>query len=241
MFARGPSSAAGSGAVALPGVEVEPALTALGPGPRVPRQAEGLEPPPGERDEVLLEGIDAEGVGDLELAELAVRAVGADEELPVAAEERRGDAPVGDPRLVEAAEDRLVRGGLHRAGMVRGPVGLGLLGVAAGTLRAADEARRRGGGLRGRGRLLGALAADREGHAGQGQPEDCEADAPRARRRAPVPPAGSRARARATRPSAPERSAGGRRHPSPRRPALTLCTGGRVPRPRRREHERQCT
>ena len=209
------------GAQRFVGVEVEPALTALRPGPRVPCQAEGLEPTPGERDEVLLEGIDAEGVGDLELAELAVRPVGADEELPVAAEERRGDTPVADPSLVEVAEDRLIGRGLDRAGVVRGAVGLGLLGVAAGALRAADEAGWRGGGLRGRGRRLGALAADREGHAGQRQPEDCEADAPRARRRAPVAPAGSRARAGATRPSAPERSAGGRRHPSPRRAALT--------------------
>ena len=78
---------------------MEPALPALGlAGPRVPGEAERLEPAAGKRHEVLLEGLDAEGVGDLELAGLAVRTVGPNEELAVATEERRRDARGGVTR-----------------------------------------------------------------------------------------------------------------------------------------------
>ena len=191
------------------GVEREPPLAPLGARPRVPGQAERLEPAARERHEVLLEGVDAEGVGDLELAGLAVRAVGANEELAVAAEERRRDAPVGDARLVEVAEDRLVGGGLHRAGVIGAAVRLRLLRVAADALRAADEGRGRGGrGLRGLGRLVGSLAPDREDHADERQSQDRETDEPPARMRAPIAPGASGVRARAAHRSAFERSAG---------------------------------
>src|SRR5262249_6306769 len=64
----------------LTGMEMHPALTALPPGSRVPGDPERLETAVGKRHQVLLEGPDPEGVGDLELAELAVRTVGADQE-----------------------------------------------------------------------------------------------------------------------------------------------------------------
>ena len=199
----------------LVGIEVKPALTALGPGPRVPGQAQRLEPTARERDEVLLEGIDAEGIGDLELTGLAVRPVGANEELAVAAEERRGDAPVSDSRLVEAAEDRLIRGGLDRARVVGAPVGLRLPGVAAGALRAADEGRRRGGSdRRVLGRLVGSLAAGREDQAGERRRQDREADELTEGARSPASPDASGGRARPARRSRADRSAGSRRHHS---------------------------
>ena len=185
-------------------VEMEPPLAPLGPRPRVPGQPERLEPAPGERHEVLLQGVDAEGVGDLELGGLAVGAVGPNEVLAVAAEERRRAAPVGDARLIEVAEDRLVRGGLHRAVVIGATVRLRLLGVAAGALRAPDERRGRGGrGLRGLGRLVGPLAAADEERQGQG----CEAYEPSGRMGPPSPPGASGTRARARR-AAVERSAG---------------------------------
>src|SRR5262249_26108046 len=140
----------------------------LGARARIPRQAKRLEAPPRERNEVLLEWIDPERVGDLELGELAVGTVGADEVLPVAAEERRRDALLGDARLVEAAEDGLGRGGVPRAGVVRGPVGRHLLGVTARAFRGAHEGRSGGGGrLGGRRGLIGALTAGHEGQARQ--------------------------------------------------------------------------
>ena len=158
-------------------VEMEPPLPALGARPRVPGQPERLEPAAGQRHEVLLQGVDAEGVGDLELGGLAVGAVGPNEELAVAAEERRRDAPVRDARLVEVAEDRLVRGGLHRAGVIGAAVGLRLLGVAAGALRAADERRGRGGGgLRSLGRLVGSLAAAAEDDPASAQSQGRDAE-----------------------------------------------------------------
>ena len=53
-------------------VEVEPALAPFRFRPGVPADREGLVPPPGEADQVLLERPDPEGVGDLELLERPV-------------------------------------------------------------------------------------------------------------------------------------------------------------------------
>ena len=48
----------------LAGIEVEPALTALLFRPAIPGDAERLQPPAWKRDQVLLQRIDPEGVGD---------------------------------------------------------------------------------------------------------------------------------------------------------------------------------
>ena len=125
------------------GIQVEPALPPVRAGPGVPRQAERLEPAVREPNEVLLERIGPEGVGDLELGRLPVRPVGPDDELPVAAEERRDDPLVRDGRLVEAAEHRLRGRGLHRPGVVGGPVGLHL--ARGGRWRTARYRRRSAG------------------------------------------------------------------------------------------------
>src|SRR5262249_12804643 len=67
-------------------VGMEPALAALLFRARVPGDREHLQAAVGKFDEILLQRIDAEGVFDLERRELAVRPVGLDQELAVAAE-----------------------------------------------------------------------------------------------------------------------------------------------------------
>ena len=124
------------------GVEMEPALPALIFGPRIPRDAERLHPAVRERDQVLLQGIDAERVADLVLAELAVRPVGGDEELAVALEEARGHAAMGEAGVIEVAKDGFEGRLLHRERVLRiAPrCHLALVAPAAGS--AADERRR---------------------------------------------------------------------------------------------------
>ena len=66
-------------------IEVEP-LAAL----RVPRDRQALEVAAGKRRQVLLERLDTEGVGQLEVGELPVRTLRVDEEPPVTREEAGG-------------------------------------------------------------------------------------------------------------------------------------------------------
>src|SRR5271169_1708873 len=72
------------------GIEMKPALTALGLGPLIPGDRQRLQASAGKCDQVLLQWIDAESVFDLEVRHLAVVSVGVDQELPVMAEEARG-------------------------------------------------------------------------------------------------------------------------------------------------------
>ena len=93
---------------ALVRIEMEP----LAP-PRVPGDRQALEPPAGERREVLLERLGAEGVRQLEVARRPVRALRVDEEASLAREEPGRDAEAAEGRIPEVAEDRLRRGRLH--------------------------------------------------------------------------------------------------------------------------------
>ena len=122
----------------LIGIEMKPARAPLRLGPRIPRDAERLHAPAGKLDQILLQRTNAERVLDLVVVKLAVRAVGVDEELSVAAEERRRRPRVLEFRVGEIAEDRLVVGGLHRQIVVRAAPGLGLLRVAPGARAAPD-------------------------------------------------------------------------------------------------------
>ena len=88
-------------------VEVEPALAALFLRARVPDDVQRLVAASGKRDEVLLQGIDAERVRDRVLVELPVGAVRLNEVLAVALEEGRGDAEMRERAAAEVAEDRL--------------------------------------------------------------------------------------------------------------------------------------
>ena len=124
-------------------VEVEPALPALCLGTRVPGDAERLQSPPGQLDQVLLQRMDAERVLDLEVGERAVRSVGVDEEPTVATEEAGRDAGVREARVGEVAEHRLLGRLLHRAVVMRAAPRLVFLGVTARARRGTNVARGR--------------------------------------------------------------------------------------------------
>src|SRR5262249_3442195 len=78
----------------LAGIEMKPALPARGLGARIPGDAEGLQPAIGERDEILLQRIDAKSVLDLVITQLPIGTVGVDVEPPRTFEERRSHARV---------------------------------------------------------------------------------------------------------------------------------------------------
>jgi hypothetical protein len=76
---------------ALLRVEMEPALLV-----DIPCDRQSLEAAVGQLDQVLLQRVDAEGIAHFIVVQLAVRPVGADEELPIALAERRSDAGVAE-------------------------------------------------------------------------------------------------------------------------------------------------
>ena len=124
---------------ALAGMEMKPALAVLALRAGVPGDRERLQAALRQLDEILLKRLDAEGVLHLEVGELAVRPVGADEVLAVALEEARRHAGVVEARVVEVAEHgSVVRGG-HRGAVLR-PTPLRVLGGVARRAGArADE------------------------------------------------------------------------------------------------------
>ena len=85
-------------------IEMEPALPPLALWARIPGKRQRLNAPVGKLDEILLQGIEAEGVFDLEGCELAVRAVGLDHELVAIAEEARVHAEIVEACIVEVAD-----------------------------------------------------------------------------------------------------------------------------------------
>ena len=143
----------------------EPALAAGFLGPRIPGQRERLQAPARQLDQVLLQRLDAEGVLDLEVGELAVGAVGADEELAVAREEVRCNALVGELRVAEVAAHGLRGRVLHGARVLRrGPCGvlLRMTGLADRTAgKARDDRCCDGGAWRWRDRCARQLPRDR--------------------------------------------------------------------------------
>src|SRR5439155_24263117 len=130
----------------LVGIQMKPAPAARLLRSRVPGDRERLHPAVRERDEVLLQRVDAEGVLDLEVGEGAVRAVGAYEEAVVPAEEGRGHAVVRDGRVVEVAEHGRRGGRLHRVRVLGVLPGLGLRAMAGDARVVADELGRWGRG-----------------------------------------------------------------------------------------------
>src|SRR5262245_26476337 len=71
----------------LVGIEVEPALAALVLRAAVPGERQRLQAAVGKLDEILLQGIDTEGVFHVEGGERAVRTIGLDQKFSVPAEE----------------------------------------------------------------------------------------------------------------------------------------------------------
>ena len=64
-------------------IEMIPALAALGRRPRVPGDSQSLEAAVRQGDQILLQRRDAKRIGDFEIRQLAVRAVGEDPEFSV--------------------------------------------------------------------------------------------------------------------------------------------------------------
>ena len=122
------------------GIEMEPALPALILGTGVPGDAQRLIATIGEADQILLQGIHAEGVADLIILQRAVRSVGADHELAVTAEEGGSDVGVGEIHVVEIAEYGLFRGRLHRLGVLRTVPSLIFGAMASGAALGANIA-----------------------------------------------------------------------------------------------------
>ena len=118
----------------LVGIEVEPPLAPGRRRSRVPGDRQRLQTAAGKLDEVLLQRLDAEGVGDAIVGQIAVGTVRAHPELVVAPAERADDALVLEPGGVEIGENRRDRGVLPRQGvMVAAPeVVLPLVAGAAG-------------------------------------------------------------------------------------------------------------
>ncbi len=121
-------------------IEMEPALPALLLGPAVPGKRQRLDAAVGKLDEILLKRIEAERVFHLEARELAVRAVGLDEELAVFAEEARMHAVIVEARIVEIAKHGLLGGMGHGVRVLRAVPRRGFGLMAAGASLAADEA-----------------------------------------------------------------------------------------------------
>src|SRR5206468_4364541 len=151
-----------------PRIEVEPATSAVFARPAVPGDAERLQAAAGELDQILLQGVDAERVLDLEIGEASVGAVGADEETAVALEECGLDPFVSEFRAIEVAEHRRAAGDLHGALMVRAAPRLvfGLVALPAGGGTRVGHLLRHGGGPR----LRPAAARDRQREAGRDPP-----------------------------------------------------------------------
>src|SRR5262245_55241171 len=88
----------------LVGIEIKPALAATVLRPAVPGNRKRLYAAVREFNQILLEGIDAEGVFHLEGCELAVRAIGLDEEFVVLLKEARSYAVIVETCVLEIAE-----------------------------------------------------------------------------------------------------------------------------------------
>ncbi|MOA24925.1 hypothetical protein D3C78_1456230 [compost metagenome] len=141
------------------GVEVEPALPAGTGRAAVPGDGQGLQAAVGKLHQILLQRLDAEGVADLVVAQLAVGAVGAHEETSVAAIEARFDPRIAEGGVVEVAEHRVALGVLHGVGVLRALPGLELLAMAVRAGLAADMHR-----LGGQQRPLPAEQPDQQPH-----------------------------------------------------------------------------
>ncbi len=110
---------------------------------RVPRDAERLVATSGERDQVLLERLPTERVGDLELPHLAPRPLRDHVVSAVTGREAARDPPVLELRVPEiAAHGGRVRG-CHRVVVIRADPRLRGLFVALGAPFPADERERR--------------------------------------------------------------------------------------------------
>ncbi len=108
------------------GIEVEPALAAILFLPAVPGDAERLAAPARKRDQVLLQRVDAEGVGDRILVQRAVRGHGPHQEFVGVTGKGRRDAEMLALGASKIAEHGCLCDPLHRQSVVRALPALGL-------------------------------------------------------------------------------------------------------------------
>ncbi len=120
-------------------IEVEPALAALLLRAAVPSDGQRLHAAVRKLDEILLQGLEPERVLHLERTELAVRAVGLDEELAVLFEEAGLGAVIVEARVVEIAEHGVGARVGHGVGVLRGMPQLPRVLVTGDAGLAADE------------------------------------------------------------------------------------------------------
>ena len=105
---------------------MEPALPAGRFGTAIPGQAERLKTAVREGDQILLQRIDAERVGNLIVLQFTVGAIGSDEVLAVFSRECGGHAEMRDAPIVEIAEDAARGRLLHSLVVMRAAPALGL-------------------------------------------------------------------------------------------------------------------
>ena len=86
------------------GEQVVPALATLFPGPCIPGDCQCLQATPREWQQVLLQGVDTEHVGHLEVGELAVLTVGTHHEFFTVAVKAAGNAVVGESSVIEITQ-----------------------------------------------------------------------------------------------------------------------------------------
>lgn len=108
---------------------MEPALLHV-----VPSDLQRLQTPAGLCDQVLLQRSHAEGVGHLEVGQLAVPAVGAHPKLAISLEEARRHALVTKLGAIEATQHSRRTRWSHRHGVVRALPLQGLVRVTLQTL-----------------------------------------------------------------------------------------------------------
>src|SRR5258708_1274430 len=95
------------------GIKMKPALTSLFFWPAVPGDRKRLYSAIRKFDQILLQGIDAECVFHLESRNLAVGAVGRDEEFVISLEEAGMNAEIVEARVVKISKDGGGAGALH--------------------------------------------------------------------------------------------------------------------------------
>jgi hypothetical protein len=123
----------------LAGIEMEPDLATLVLGPRIPGQAQALEPAARKFDQILLEGRPAEGVADGKVLEFAIRTLGMYEEAAIPAEEAGGHPLGGELGVFEITEYRLGGSHCHGPVVIRATPEGQLLRVALATDRRAHK------------------------------------------------------------------------------------------------------
>ena len=119
-------------------LQMKPALPSVLCGTRVPRHGERLIPAAGERNEVLLQRMGAERVGDFVIVKIPIGTFRADEILFVLLEKSRRHSEVSKGCVVEVAEDGVFVRHLHGEIVMGALPELSLLLVTTGAGLAAD-------------------------------------------------------------------------------------------------------